>query len=51
VDLLSEEYDTTTGRHLGNTPQAFSMEALVNTARQLGGASTNTSAGKHAQAL
>jgi GH15 family glucan-1,4-alpha-glucosidase len=49
VGLLSEEYDTATGRHLGNTPQAFSMEALVNTARQLGGTATNTSPGKPAQ--
>ncbi|MBY8852466.1 glycoside hydrolase family 15 protein, partial [Saccharothrix sp. MB29] len=51
VGLLSEEYDPATGRHMGNTPQAFSMEGLVNTARQLGGASTRTSAGKDEQAL
>jgi GH15 family glucan-1,4-alpha-glucosidase len=51
VGLLSEEYDTATGRHLGNTPQAFSMEALVNTARQLGGASTRTSADRDEQSL
>lgn len=42
VGLLSEEYDTATGRQVGNTPQAFSMVGLVNTARQLGGASTRT---------
>jgi GH15 family glucan-1,4-alpha-glucosidase len=49
VGLLSEEYDTTTGRHLGNTPQAFSMVGLVNTARQLAGTSTRTSAPKQEQ--
>jgi len=37
VGLLSEEYDTVTGRHLGNTPQAFSHVGLVNTARHLSG--------------
>ncbi|MGW4115966.1 glycoside hydrolase family 15 protein [Actinosynnema sp. NPDC004786] len=51
VGLLSEEYDPATGRHMGNTPQAFSMEGLVNTARRLGGASTSTSAGRTEQAL
>ncbi|GAA5165523.1 glycoside hydrolase family 15 protein [Amycolatopsis dongchuanensis] len=35
VGLLSEEYDTTRGRQAGNTPQAFSMVGLVNTARHL----------------
>ncbi len=35
VGPLSEEYDPATGHHLGNTPQAFSMEGLVNSARQL----------------
>ena len=44
VGLLSEEYDPATGRHLGNTPQAFSMVGLVNSARQLRGTSTRTSA-------
>jgi GH15 family glucan-1,4-alpha-glucosidase len=42
VGLLSEEYDTGAGRQIGNTPQAFSMVGLVNTARQLSGASTTT---------
>jgi GH15 family glucan-1,4-alpha-glucosidase len=42
VGLLSEEYDTTAQRQVGNTPQAFSMVGLVNTARQLNGASTTT---------
>ncbi|MCP9963286.1 glycoside hydrolase family 15 protein [Streptomyces somaliensis] len=32
VGLLAEEYDPATGRHLGNTPQAFSMVGLVNSA-------------------
>jgi GH15 family glucan-1,4-alpha-glucosidase len=35
VGLLSEEYDTVNGRQLGNTPQAFSVVGLINTARQL----------------
>lgn len=42
VGLLSEEYDPVQRRQLGNTPQAFSMVGLVNTARQLSGASTQT---------
>jgi GH15 family glucan-1,4-alpha-glucosidase len=44
VGLLSEEYDTVAQRQIGNTPQAFSMEALVNTARQLTGSSMRTTA-------
>ncbi len=35
VGMLSEEYDPPTGRHLGNTPQAFSLVGLVNSARHL----------------
>jgi GH15 family glucan-1,4-alpha-glucosidase len=35
VGLLAEEYDPATGRHLGNTPQAFSHVGLVNAARRL----------------
>jgi GH15 family glucan-1,4-alpha-glucosidase len=35
LGLLSEEYDTRTGRQLGNTPQAFSHVGLVNTAIHL----------------
>lgn len=35
VGLLSEEFDTTAKRQLGNTPQAFSHVGLVNTARHL----------------
>jgi len=42
VGLLSEEYDTLAGRQVGNTPQAFSMVGLVNTARALSGESTRT---------
>ncbi|MDT0164568.1 glycoside hydrolase family 15 protein [Actinotalea sp. AC32] len=37
VGMLAEEYDPTTGHHLGNTPQAFSLVGLVNSARHLGG--------------
>ncbi|PZF86369.1 glycoside hydrolase family 15 protein [Micromonospora deserti] len=44
VGLLSEEYDPVAGRQLGNTPQAFSLVGLVNSARQLAGVSTRTSA-------
>lgn len=36
VGLLSEEYDPVSGRHLGNTPQAFSHAGLVTTAIRLG---------------
>jgi len=35
VGLLPEEYDPVTGHHLGNTPQAFSLVGLVNSARLL----------------
>lgn len=44
VGLLSEEYDPKTGRQLGNTPQAFSLVGLINSARQLSGYHTTTSA-------
>jgi GH15 family glucan-1,4-alpha-glucosidase len=37
VGLLAEEYDPTTGRLLGNFPQAFSHVALVNSALNLCG--------------
>jgi GH15 family glucan-1,4-alpha-glucosidase len=37
VGLLSEEYDATSRRQLGNTPQAFSMVGLINSARHLSG--------------
>ncbi|MFD9393626.1 glycoside hydrolase family 15 protein [Streptomyces sp. NPDC060000] len=37
VGLLAEEYDPTTGRHLGNFPQAFSHIGLVNSALALFG--------------
>jgi GH15 family glucan-1,4-alpha-glucosidase len=42
VGLLSEEYDTVARRQVGNTPQAFSMVGLVNTARALGDLSGRT---------
>jgi GH15 family glucan-1,4-alpha-glucosidase len=43
VGMLSEEYDPGARRQLGNTPQAFSLVALLNTARHLSGSSTRTS--------
>jgi GH15 family glucan-1,4-alpha-glucosidase len=43
LGLLSEEYDPRSGRQLGNTPQAFSHLALVNTARRLGGGAPHRS--------
>ncbi|ADD41827.1 glycoside hydrolase family 15 protein [Stackebrandtia nassauensis] len=44
VGMLAEQYDTRLGRQLGNTPQAFSLVGLVNSARQLSGSATRTSA-------
>jgi GH15 family glucan-1,4-alpha-glucosidase len=35
LGLLSEQYDPTAGRQLGNFPQAFSHVMLINTARNL----------------
>ena len=35
VGLLSEEYDVTAGRMLGNFPQAFTHVSLVNSAQNL----------------
>jgi GH15 family glucan-1,4-alpha-glucosidase len=37
VGLLSEEWDPRAGRQLGNTPQAFTHVALINTAHNLMG--------------
>ncbi|GAA2124860.1 glycoside hydrolase family 15 protein [Streptomyces synnematoformans] len=42
VGLLSEQYDPRVGRQLGNTPQAFSLVGLVNTARFLSGGHIRT---------
>lgn len=47
VGMLSEEYDTESGQQVGNTPQAFSLVGLINTARQLSGHSTRTSSRRH----
>jgi GH15 family glucan-1,4-alpha-glucosidase len=44
VGLLSEEYDPAARRQLGNTPQAFSLVGLVNTARRLAGTHTRIDA-------
>lgn len=49
VGLLSEEYNPILGRQLGNTPQAFSMVGLINTARELTGSHTVTSASNELQ--
>ena len=43
VGLMSEEYDPHTGHHLGNTPQAFSLVGLVNSARHLDGGRPSSS--------
>ncbi|MDN5744955.1 MAG: glycoside hydrolase family 15 protein [Nocardioidaceae bacterium] len=51
VGMLSEEYDVAGKHHLGNTPQSFSLVGLVNTARQLSGSVTRTSASGHHQQL
>ncbi|MGX7823660.1 glycoside hydrolase family 15 protein [Actinokineospora sp. 24-640] len=51
VGMLSEEYDVAAGRQVGNTPQAFSLVGLVNTARQLAGAETATAASRASQDL
>jgi GH15 family glucan-1,4-alpha-glucosidase len=47
LGLLSEEYDPTTGRHLGNVPQAFSHVGLVNAARHLSGTPGSSRATLH----
>jgi GH15 family glucan-1,4-alpha-glucosidase len=41
--MLSEQYDPRTGRQLGNTPRAFSLVGLVNTARNLTASNPRTS--------
>jgi GH15 family glucan-1,4-alpha-glucosidase len=43
VGMLSEEYDPSTHVQLGNTPQAFTLVGLVNTARHLSGGAMRTS--------
>ncbi len=51
VGMLSEEYDPRHGRHVGNTPQAFSLVGLINTARELSGAHTETSGAAGREAM
>lgn len=51
VGMLSEEYDPVAKRHLGNTPQAFSLVGLINSARQLSGDRTTTSTNSRLQHL
>ena len=45
VGLLAEEWDPRAGRQVGNFPQAFSHEPLVNSARQLSRDTTATTTG------
>ena len=51
VGMLSEEVDPGTGDHLGNTPQAFSLVGLVNSARSLEGSHTSTNASHREQRI
>jgi GH15 family glucan-1,4-alpha-glucosidase len=51
LGLLAEEYDTVRRRHLGNTPQAFSLVGLVNSARHLSGTPTKTTVPAEKQEL
>jgi GH15 family glucan-1,4-alpha-glucosidase len=44
VGLLSEEYDVANRRQVGNTPQAFSLVGLINTARHLAGRTVGSTA-------
>jgi GH15 family glucan-1,4-alpha-glucosidase len=46
VGLLSEEYDGSCQRALGNTPQAYSHVGLVNTARHLSGTAPAWASGR-----
>jgi len=48
LGLLSEEYDVSAQRQVGNTPQAFSHVGLVNTARHLSGSPAARSTGRAA---
>ena len=49
VGMLSEEYAVHAARQVGNTPQAFSLVGLINTARHLSGSQTTTSAATEEQ--
>ena len=51
VGMLAEEYDPHTARHLGNTPQAFSLVGLVNSARLLSGTATSVDLDQHTTRL
>ncbi|NUU20762.1 MAG: glycoside hydrolase family 15 protein [Streptomycetaceae bacterium] len=50
VGLLAEEYDPAAGRQLGNTPQAFSMVGLVNSALSLSGTTDVSTVGDRTRA-
>lgn len=45
--MLAEEYEPVSVRQLGNTPQAFSLVGLVNSAGPLSGTTTPTSTAQH----
>jgi GH15 family glucan-1,4-alpha-glucosidase len=49
VGMVAEEYAPVEQRQLGNTPQAYSLVGLVNSAPQLSGTSTDTFASAHEQ--
>jgi GH15 family glucan-1,4-alpha-glucosidase len=51
VGMLSEEVDAHTSEHLGNTPQAFSLVGLINSARSLDGSHTRTNASRSQQQM
>jgi GH15 family glucan-1,4-alpha-glucosidase len=51
LGLLAEEYDTSAGRQLGNTPQAYSHVGPINAARHLSGTRPSSTPGTSAEAI